>query len=749
MAIKGMLSKWNWLVLNLIVCVNTLPGEETEAFLELIQLDYEDACYNTASVQWSFITSPSNKTLSIWEIQQHRYAEFKKLQKEQIINETIQNTEEKLKSFRYMYDVIEKPGDTLLQDEDWKKLVYFVGAVELQRSTVNHVNGSQSRSREDAEYLLSHSGKLEDKRTAWNAWYQQLTPLIENYTNNLPLVVKAAKQNDVDNVDKYWEMLSGYTDGYDKINNEWNRINYLHRKVLKFVGMNLAKKYGITINDTIPAYLLGSLQGHDWSDISSDILPYSDLIYGIKKNLWKKKYMGQSLYKIASGLGSALLKQVPEAEFWEKSEFNQQCPSVLLNFCRFGKMRVSTCSKASMSNFLKAHEDVGRIVFNQMASENMPVLSIVNRYSGLEESISTFFGILSANPAWLNHTHLLNDDSDNEQHMIVSLMITALHVLPRLAYYYAADLWRINAIEKNITDSSSLISSWWKYRQEYEGISFVNVDNPTFLDDSHIIRNEPYLPKILGIMLAFQLYEYTLESTEVRYDDIDGKLMKGDIIKMIQRSGVHNWQDDLNKFVEIDDISAYALVSYFTPLEDFIEENEEEFKYKSGETADKELEELEKRILYEINNPTPPTTTYRSTTKASLSKTTSNVKNISKTENPLESKSSVYIPESKPKDSVSSLPTNISHEKPSSDLLDEQNNTPKINTSKAIWAISAVLIAIVIICIIVIFGRQRCRKTPKNRRNSSHMMINDKISRSCLPFISTYEPSSQMSFYLL
>jgi hypothetical protein len=62
---------------------------------------------------------------------------------------------------------------------------------------------------------------------------------------------------DVDNVDKYWEMLSGYTDGYDKINNEWNRINYLHRKVLKFVGMNLAKKYGITINDTIPAYLLG------------------------------------------------------------------------------------------------------------------------------------------------------------------------------------------------------------------------------------------------------------------------------------------------------------------------------------------------------------------------------------------------------------------------------------------------------------------------------------------------------------
>ncbi|RLU24452.1 hypothetical protein DMN91_002541 [Ooceraea biroi] len=662
-----MLSKWSWLVLNLIVYASALPAkEETKALLELTQLDYEDACYNTASVQWSLIISPSNKTLSTWEAQQHKYAEFKKSQKNLII-EIIQK--EKLEPFRYVYDVIEKPGDTLLKDEDWKKFIHFVGVAELQQSAANHVNGSQNRSREDAE-----------------------------------------------NVERYWEMLTGYPDGYDRINSEWSRINNLHKKVLKFVSTNLAKKYGITINQTIPAHLLGSLRGYDWTDISSDALPYSDLIYGIKKNLWKKKYVGQSLYKIASSLSSILLKEVPEAEFWENSEFNRQCPSVLLNLCRYGKM--------SMSNFLTAHEDVGKIAFNQMSSENMPILNTANRYSGLEESVSILFGILSANPAWLNHTHLSNDVSNNEQRMIASLMITALHVLPRLAYYYAADLWRINAIEKNITDSSTLISSWWKYRQEYEGVSSIDMDSPTFLDDSDIIRNKPYLPKILGIMVAFQLYEYTLESTEVRYDDIDGKLMKGEIIKMIQRSGEHSWQDDLNKFLEIDDISADALVSYFTPLEEFIEENEDVFEYKSGAAADKELEELEKRILHEINNPTttplPTTATYSSTVKASLPKTTSSVKSSNeKPEKSLESKSSVYVSENQSKNPASSLPTEVPHEKSllTPDLLDEQqNDTPKINTSKAVWAVSAVLIAIVVICIIVIFGRQRCRKTPKNRR---------------------------------
>lgn len=83
---------------------------------------------------------------------------------------------------------------------------------------------------------------------------------------------------------------------------------------------------------------------------------------------------------------------------------------------------------------------------------------------GLEEGISTLFGILSVSPAWLNHTYLMNSTNDDEQRMIVSLTLTALNVLPRLAYYYAADLWRLNAIEKKITDPANLVSSWWKYR---------------------------------------------------------------------------------------------------------------------------------------------------------------------------------------------------------------------------------------------------------------------------------------------
>ena len=37
------------------------------------------------------------------------------------------------------------------------------------------------------------------------------------------------------------------------------------------------------MNDTMPAYLSGSLQGNDWTSISVDVTPYPDIMYNIKK----------------------------------------------------------------------------------------------------------------------------------------------------------------------------------------------------------------------------------------------------------------------------------------------------------------------------------------------------------------------------------------------------------------------------------------------------------------------------------
>lgn len=44
--------------------------------------------------------------------------------------------------------------------------------------------------------------------------------------------------------------------------------------------------------------------------------------------------------------------------------------------------RLSTCFEPTISNFLSAHKNIGKVVLNQMSVETIPVLNTANRYSG-------------------------------------------------------------------------------------------------------------------------------------------------------------------------------------------------------------------------------------------------------------------------------------------------------------------------------------------------------------------------------
>ncbi|XP_050574084.1 angiotensin-converting enzyme-like [Bombus affinis] len=726
-------SKWVCIIFNLIVyVVASVEDEKTRAFIKLTEFAYEDTCMSTAEAEWEFINSPSNETLSKWEDELISYASFKNLQKDEVGN--ISKADIRDESLQYKYDVAEKIGDALLDTEDFKSLVHFSGTIELLRLSTVHKGILNNHTRKDVERILPRGNDIRNKNTVWIAWHQELASLVKNFSVILPLVDKAAKANGVKDVKEYWELLSGYGDGYNKVEYIWNGIVDLHKKILKFVISSLSQKYDIAMNDTIPAYLLGTLQGNDWIPISVDVTPYPDLMYNIKKNLWKKKLHARTLYKIASAMSTQILSQAPQADFWKNSYFYGQCPSKLVNFCKDAVLRVSTCFEPTISNYLSTHKNVGKIVFNQLSVEDTPILNTANRYSALEEGVSELFGILAASPAWLNYTRIIDDSSNNDQNLIISLMITALNTLPRIAYYISVDMWRINAIEKNLTNPEDLISSWWQYREKYEGIKSNGSNLPTFLNDDHITNNKPYLPKLVGTMLAFQLYEYLMESTEIRYDSIVRKQININFLKMIQQ-GADDWMKVVNKYLEIDEISLDSLLSFFSPLEDFIDEQYEDLQYKAVTAKESELDELEKKLIMEINATTtdaPPTTTI-ATLKQTIKKKTeiinrkslsrqddkkSDINIVTNSSKDLKFKSPIYEQVEKPENRNPLQP--VTTEAPFDPSLDTQgignDNKPKTNTSKAAWAVGAVLIGIIVICIIAIFGRQRCRKVPKNRR---------------------------------
>lgn len=198
---------------------------------------------------------------------------------------------------------------------------------------------------------------------------------------------------------------------------------------------------------------------------------------------------------------------------------------------------------------------------------------------------------------------------------------------------------------------------------------------------------------------------------------------------MIQQGSGDDWMKVINQYLEIDEISPESLLSFFSPLEDFIDDMDGDFQYTAITAKESELEELMKKIIAEIN--APPTSTTINITSKNVKSKISNTKSWSKQNDKkndintmidsnknLQFKSSLYSPQQKPPENHSVFQSIITTEVPFNesflDYPNKEDKKPKIN--KAVWAVGAVLIATIVICIIAIFGRQRCRKTPKNRR---------------------------------
>lgn len=178
--------------------------------------------------------------------------------------------------------------------------------------------------------------------------------------------------------------------------------------------------------------------------------------------------------------------------------------------------------------------------------------------------------------------------------------------------------------------------------------------------------------------------------------------------RMIQQCGSKNWLTIIDTLLDISYVSTRPLASFFEPLEEFIEEYQEDFTYEYKSSKGKELEELRNKVIQGINNPI--TTTIKPTTIFAQIQMKQNES--------LTSDSSLSVPENiqDKRNSSSQSITSTKDYLETLKTIETESSKPNTNKSKAAWAVGAVLIAIVIICTIAIFGQKRCRRTPKNRR---------------------------------
>ncbi|XP_044729706.1 angiotensin-converting enzyme-like [Chrysoperla carnea] len=578
---EKMNSKIFLLIINICILLKLSQCEDLSTFVELIEYDYEDQCANTASISKHFLTDDLSDLYNLYSLLSDKTeadASFAKFQREQAIQ--LSSKENDNESLNRKVQLLTKIGDNLLSDSEISKIIDLKEDTEKMKLTssiacLNDTNCSLYYN--DVLHTLATSKDVDELEYVWSAWNTKF----QKHENQLIEVVKllknAAEANGMYDVESYWDLLTEYTNSFRRVKTMWLEIEPLYLKLHKFVKDRLIFNKFMVEDGTeeIPIYLLGSPHANDWLKVADKILPHPQIYDKIVNTIKEKIIGGKAAYECAQILTNNMGLMNYNEQFWKNSRFNSRCPTSILNFCQSGNIEVVTCNETSLSKFIEANGIGLHISHSQLTGEDENNLSYSirnpNRYSALTEGIKEIGHLLSIHPSNLHtqeivYLHEFDIYSEKYHANETLLLLHALRILPRLAYYISADEWRLQVLENDTNDID-----WWNLRQQYQRVTG-NGNTSDYLYDLNLLHNSPYISKFLGVILQFQILDYFQTENEDEKSDIIEKLKENSNFKDLLKAGyTEEWPFLTDRYLRIEEVDTSALLTFFQPLEDYLD----------------------------------------------------------------------------------------------------------------------------------------------------------------------------------
>ncbi|XP_072949997.1 angiotensin-converting enzyme-like protein Ace3 [Epargyreus clarus] len=492
------------------------------SLVDLVELDYEDRCDMRATAAWDELIG-SSKGLAQKLERDKSFGIFARKQTADVksaLNEHALGAGDDV--LRRRVQLLIQPGDTLLETEQWMRLVTFGDTAlnKLRFATDYHCGTHTNCTLRELHYNMARQQDENTLVQMKQAWDKNLPDMGEFLEQILPLLRNASKENSYNTVEEYWDSLGEYEGALLKAREIWDHVKPLYLKLHKYVALRL--KGSEAVGKPLAVHLLRSLNGDDWSNLIELLLPkHPDVYLKLHTNLQLKELGGQKLYKEAEKLLNILQLGDIDPLIMNESLFNATCPTEIVDWCKPNRMRFVTCKDISIENYMEAHEILMKIKYKMITalhSNNTYVLREASRYSAIYEAIPGFASLLSLNPHTLNRVGLYPLDRFNynpNHHRLVLQLIIALRDLPKLNYFMAADEWRLNVLMGRIPPSS-IGSSWSEFRRNF---SLIETSDSDILGDPYVIFNKPYIGKFMGLILKYQIYQSFAE--ELVSDDYD------------------------------------------------------------------------------------------------------------------------------------------------------------------------------------------------------------------------------------
>ena len=332
----------------------------------------------------------------------------------------------------------------------------------------------------------------------------------------------------------------------------------------------------------IPAHLLGNIWAQQWGNVFPLVAEGdADPGYDLTQLLVDAGYDEIQMVKTGEAFFTSLgFEPMPET-FWERSLFTK--PQDRIVQCHASAwdiddedFRIKMCIDITGEDFNTIHHELGHNFYQRAYKIHGPIYQ-GGANDGFHEAIGDFIA-LSITPSYLVQLGLLDEEPDASAD-IGLLLSQALDKIAFLPFSLVVDQWRWKVFSGEILPEN-YNAGWWALREQYQGVTPPVERTEADFDPGakyHIPGNVPYMRYFLAHILQFQFHKAACDMAgwqgPVHRCTIYGNKEVGDRLNtMLEMGSSKPWPDALEAFTGTREMDGSAILAYFAPLKDWLDE---------------------------------------------------------------------------------------------------------------------------------------------------------------------------------
>jgi peptidyl-dipeptidase A len=368
----------------------------------------------------------------------------------------------------------------------------------------------------------------------------------------------------------------------------WAQVKPLYDGLHCYARDRLQKKYGkdrVPDGKPIPAHLLGNMWAQQWNNIYDLLEPYPgvsnlDVTAALKTQGYDAMRMARSAEAFYKSLG---FPELP-ASFWERSMLTRPrdrdvvCYASAWNMDTHGDVRIKACIQPNEEELYTIYHELGHVYY-YLSYLDQPFLFQDGAHDGFHEAIGDTIN-LSMTDGYLASVGLLPAGAKSSQESLINRqMKVAAEKIAFLPFGKLIDQWR-GGVFSGAIKPENYNAAWWELRRKYQGVEAPVPRSEEDFDPGakyHIPNNTPYTRYFLSFILQFQFHKALCDAAgwegPLHECSVYGSAEAGRRFReMLALGASRPWQDALEKLTGTRQMDASAIIDYFQPLMDWLEE---------------------------------------------------------------------------------------------------------------------------------------------------------------------------------